>query len=99
MTATPEPFIFYIVHYIMMMVSIIKGTDLGTLQNISTYKEIGCGYVLQIAGHISLRQKLLWWFWWMERNIHQNHFILCVMSYDNHYECLVGQQLCTIKNN
>ena len=33
---------------------IIKGADSRTLQNISTYKEIDCGYVLQIAGHISL---------------------------------------------
>ena len=54
MIATPEPFIFYIVQHIMIMVSIIKGADLGTLQNISTYKEIDCSYVLQIAGHISL---------------------------------------------
>ena len=41
-------------HHVMIMVSIIKGADLRTLQNISTYKEIDCGYVLQIAGHISL---------------------------------------------
>ena len=54
MIATPEPFVFYIVHHVMIMVSIIKGADLRTLQNISTYKEIDCGYVLQIAGHISL---------------------------------------------
>ena len=54
MIATPEPFVFYIVHHVMIMVSIIKGADSRTLQNISTYKEIDCGYVLQIAGHISL---------------------------------------------
>ena len=54
MIATPEPFVFYIVHHVMIMVSIIKGADLRTLQNISTYKEIDCGYVLQIVGHISL---------------------------------------------
>ena len=53
MIVTPDPFIFYIVHH-MIMVSIIKGADLGTLQIISTYKEIDCGFVLQIAGHISL---------------------------------------------
>ena len=51
MIATPEPFVFYIVHHVMIMVSIIKGADSRTLQNISTYKEIDCGYVLQIAGH------------------------------------------------
>ena len=54
MITTPEPFVFYIVHHVMIMVSIIKGADSRTLQNISTYKEIDCGYVLQIAGHISL---------------------------------------------
>ena len=54
MIAAPVPFVFYIVHHVMIMVSIIKGADLRTLQNISTYKEIDCGYVLQIAGHISL---------------------------------------------
>ena len=54
MIATPEPFVFYIVHHVMIMVSIIKGADSRTFQNISTYKEIDCGYVLQIAGHISL---------------------------------------------
>ena len=54
MIATPEPFAFYIVHHVMIMVSVIKGADSRTLQNISTYKEIDCGYVLQIAGHISL---------------------------------------------
>ena len=54
MIATPEPFVLYIVHHVMIMVSIIKGADLRTLQNISTYKEIDCGCVLQIAGHISL---------------------------------------------
>ena len=54
MIATPEPFVFYSVYHVMILVSIIKGADLRTLQNISTYKEIDCGYVLQIAGHISL---------------------------------------------
>ena len=54
MIATPEPFVFSIEHHVMIMVSMIKGADLRTLQNISTYKEIDCGYVLQIAGHISL---------------------------------------------
>ena len=53
MITTPEPFVFYIVHHVMIMVSIIKGADSRTLQNISTFKEIDCGYVLQIAGHIS----------------------------------------------
>ena len=46
MIATPEPFVFCIVHHVMTMVSIIKGADLRTLKNISTYKEIDCGYVL-----------------------------------------------------
>ena len=54
MITTPEPFVFYIMHHVMIMVSIIKGADSRTFQNISTYKEIDCGYVLQIAGHISL---------------------------------------------
>ena len=54
MITTPEPFVFYIVPHVMIMVSIIKGADSRTLQNISTYKEIDCGYVLQIAGHTSL---------------------------------------------
>ena len=54
MIATPEPFVFYIVHHVMITVSIIKGADSRTLQNITTYKEIDCGYVLQIAGQISL---------------------------------------------
>ena len=40
MIAAPEPFVFYIVHHVMIMFSIIKGADLRTLQNISTYKEI-----------------------------------------------------------
>ena len=54
MITTPEPFVFYIMHHVMIMVSIIKSADSRTFQNISTYKEIDCGYVLQIAGHISL---------------------------------------------
>ena len=54
MIAIPEPFVFYIVYHVMIIVSIIEGADLRTLHNISTYKEIDCGYILQIAGHISL---------------------------------------------
>ena len=54
MIATPEPFVFSIEHHVMIMVSMIKGADLRTLQNTSTYKEIVCGYVFRIAGHISL---------------------------------------------
>ena len=54
MITTPEPFVFYIMHHVMIMVSIIKGADSRTLQNISTYKEIDYGYVLQIASHIIL---------------------------------------------
>ena len=37
MIATPEPFVFSIEHHVMIMVSMIKGADLRTLQNISTY--------------------------------------------------------------
>ena len=54
MIATPEPFVFSIEHHVMIMVSMTKGADLRTLQNTSTYKEIVCGYVFRIAGHISL---------------------------------------------
>ena len=54
MIATPEPFVFSIEHHVMIMVSMIKGADLRILQNISTYKEIVCGYAFRIAGHISL---------------------------------------------
>lgn len=34
MIATPKPFVFYIEHHVMIMVSIIKAANLRTLQNI-----------------------------------------------------------------
>lgn len=32
MIATPKPFVFYFKHHVMIMVSIVKGADLRTLQ-------------------------------------------------------------------
>ena len=38
MIATPKPFVFYIEHHVMIMVSIIKGADLRTMERETSTK-------------------------------------------------------------
>ena len=38
MIATPKPFVFYIEHRVMIMVSIIKGADLRTMERETSTK-------------------------------------------------------------
>ena len=40
MIATPKPFVFYFEHHVMIMVSIIKGADLRTLQKYPRTKKL-----------------------------------------------------------
>ena len=103
MIATPEPFVFYIVHHVTIMVFNNKRC---WLKNFAKYLHIQGNRLKLCTPNSRLHQSSV-------KEVAKIAMVVLVdgekhpanplyfMCYELwfHYECLVGKQLCTIKNN